>query len=328
MRSLSGATSFWSLFLVCLAAVGLGCAGAPISMQVQAGSTILIPLPGDDFSLSPGFGSEVTQSQSDYDDQRGEFVFYLRDPGGVLPDYPLRTRYVTRVYPDSLIQGPFGSELLALADIPLPTDTPAGPSVSSAKEFKVIVKRKQRDLSQSGQPYGPESGYFDSYVNGTPDLRMTVIPGTATPNPFVGWQGSLASSPEYLKGELFTRLPLPQLVIQVGDPGAPGSGKPGAVQFDLSYPDAKALIQGVGEWQHAGRYSVVRYRAISTGVIRVWLVDPEESVSQVGIAFSLRAPTTAGRAQTSDFAVSNVKLFHKNGSSYTSSTYPTIIGIR
>jgi hypothetical protein len=156
---------------------------------------------------------------------------------------------------------------------------------------------------------------------------MTVIPGTGAPNPFVGWQGSSPSTPEDLKVELYTRLPFPQLVIQVGESSSPGV-KPGAVQFDLSYPNAKAQIQGIGEWQHAGRYSVVRYRAISTNSIRVWLVDPDESVYQLGVAFSLLAPASAGRAATSDFAVSNVKLYHKDGTSYTSSSYPSIVGIR
>ncbi len=316
--------------LLALVAAGAvcGCAANPISMQVQAGSTVMIPLPDSDFSLSPGFGSEVSQLHQDYDDQRGELVFYLQDPQSVLPDYRLKTRYVTRVYPESAASSAYVGQLLALADIPLPTDSPAGPNVSSPKVFNVVVKRRQRDLSLPGQPYGPETGYFATYESGTPGLTVTVIPGTGAPNPYVAWQGSMQGEGSYMTAGLYARLPYPQLVIQIGPGGAPGPSKPGAIQFDLAFPSSKLLIRGVSEWQSAGRYSVIRYRQIGVGVLRVWLVDPEESVAQLGVAFSLTAPTTLGRAQLSDFSISNAKFYQKTGASFTPTIYPFLVGIK
>ncbi|MEX2206580.1 MAG: hypothetical protein WEF50_10180 [Myxococcota bacterium] len=310
---------------------GAACATHPISMKVQVGSTTMIPLPDYDFALSPGFGSEVTQSHQDFDDQRGEFVFYLRGPLD-LPEpnqvnYRLKTRYVTRIYPDPAANSVFNSQLLALVDIPLTTDpTYPGPSVTSDKQFKVLVYRTQRNLSTL--QYEPETPYFADFGLGTPDLRVTVTPGVGEPNPYEGWQGALSGSTLYTMDGMYSHVPAPQLIIRVGSPGAPGPGKPGAASLELSYPQTKVLVVGVSEWQKPGRYSVLRWRDIGGGKIRIWLVDPDESVEEIAVAFRLQDPVTLGRVTVGEFSISQSKFYHKSGLSYTLTGYPTLLGIR
>jgi hypothetical protein len=315
-----------------LLAGALGCATHPISMQVQAGSTILIPLSGDDEGLQPGFGSEVTAAQGDHDDQRGELVFYLRGPlalpEGEQQNYRLRTRYVTRVFPDTATSGGYAGQIVALADVPTPSDTPAGPDVAQDEEFRLLVYRRERDLVSAGFPYGAETPYFGSFAGGTPDLRITVTPGIGAPNPDEGFFGSLAASATRSAQGLYSQVPAPQLLVRVGNAQAPGGENPGGAELELTYPHAKAQIEGIAEWGSAGRGSLVRWQLVENGRIRIWLVAPDTDIEQLAIAFRLRDSETLGRVSASEFAIAQSRLYRGDGTLYTPANLPALAGIR
>jgi hypothetical protein len=281
-----------------LVAAGLatGCAFDPVPLVARAGTTILLPVASEWPNGSYlGYESEATRRFGLHDDQRGELVFVLReDPDVPGTEYPLVNRFVTRVYPDpaSLVGMRNGtldgdlSQVLALLDIP--AHTPAG-------RYVIEIRRRRRanadrtvfePLATPGQNYPPlevlgaqidsQTGSF--IENFTPDRAIW------------GWRRSAAQG-------MYELYPWPKLVLRVS-----GGTRVPAARIVVRYPMDRVAVIAVVEDMHAG--SIVRWSdSVPPGEITIDLVDPERSVSHLGVVFRTFDPFGAGPAEVADFVV-------------------------
>lgn len=312
------------LILGLLAAATAACSGRPVSLGVQAGSTIGIPVGGEVTSAgSIGYGGALLAADGQYDDQRGELVFVLKDTTNPALQYTLSTQAVVNAYPDPASAAGIGnfvpnafnfdaglSQALAIVDIPLPTASPPGPPPGI---YEVIVSRRVRTSEGSPPQY---EALLPAPVYPMGAYRLTILPGTGTPTPistYYGFLGEIDTS-----AGIRSLYPYPKLVLTL--PTLSGSAIPAAAHLVVSYPAAKLAIKSVFEEQHLGRGSVLTWSAdTSAGTVTIDLVnaDPTSSAASLGVAFDLSNPfgsgATGGRATTADFTVTAASLYDANG---------------
>jgi hypothetical protein len=218
-------------------------------MKVQAGSTVLIPVGGSDGGYLQGFASEFTKGQGEFDDQRGELVFYLKEPvpgspaecpSGPAGGFKLKTRYVTRVAPDITSKAgtpssflSYGGETLAVVDIP-PVSA-SGPDVGTSEcTYVVEIKHHRRDLSDpSGQTWEPETP-FSVFTPPAP-IRLTIVPGAGTSTPAEVFMGALGVYGYELDYRLVDTFPFPQVVVVLA-PGALDPNTPAPARSSSTIP--------------------------------------------------------------------------------------------
>ena len=280
------------------AGLGFGCAFEPVPLVARAGTTILLPVASEWPSGSYlGYESEATRRFGLYDDQRGELVFVLReDPNQPGPEYPLVNRFVTRVYPDpaSVIGMRNGtldgdlSQVLALLDIPV--DTPPG-------RYVIEIRRRRRANA--------ERTAFESLLTpgqNFPPLEILAAPVDPETGSLVehftsdrgiwGWRRSAAQG-------MFELYPWPKLILRVS-----GGTRVPAARIVLRYPIDRIAVIAVVEDMHASSGSIVRWSdSVPPGEVTIDLVDPERTVSNLGVVFRVFDPFGAGPAEVSDFVV-------------------------
>ncbi|CAG0957062.1 hypothetical protein BURK2_00525 [Burkholderiales bacterium] len=304
--------------LMLVAAIAAACGGRPVSLGVQAGSTIGIPVGGEVTSQGNiGYGGALLAANGQYDDQRGELVFTLKDVTNPALTYALLTQAVVNAYPDpasaagiaNFVPNTFGlhaglSQALAIVDIPLPSDTPPGPPPGT---YEVIVSRRVRTSAASPLQYAWLAA--PTYDMGA--YRVTIVPGTGTRTPISTHYGFL--------GEIDTSqgirslYPYPKVVLAL--PVTAGS-LPAAGRIVVSYPAAKLDVKTAFEEQHLGREGIVSLSDDpQQGFATIDFVAPERSVGQLALAFELVDPFGAGRASLSDFAViaGESRFYDENG---------------
>jgi len=271
---------------------------------------------------SIGYGGALLAANGQYDDQRGELVFVLKDTTNPALQYTLSTQAVVNAYPDPASAAGIGnfvpnslnfnaglSQVLAIVNIPLPTASPPGPPPGT---YEVVVSRRKRTSAASPPQY---EALLPAPVYSMGAYRLTIASGTGTPTPFstYGFLGEVDTS-----AGIRSLYPYPKLVLTL--PALSGSAIPAAAHLVISYPAAKLAIKSVFEEQHLGRGSVVTWSAnTSAGTVTIDLVnaDPTNAAASLGVAFDLSNPfgsgATGGRATTADFTVTAASLYDANG---------------
>ncbi len=321
-REMNRAFGALSLLVLDLA---LGCSGQPSSNRVQAGSTIFLPLGG----VVQAFGSELTKAFGDYDDQRGELVFHLSGPynpttgapDGPQSEYRLKTRFVTRVSPDPMAEigqpgaiQTYGNEILAVVDIP-PSNAPVDPGplvTTGTQSFRVVVSHRKRVLDNGNQSYTPEQSAF---LVAPPPLigYVTIVPGVGTPTPAEAFFNNMLLYGTDLQVRLLETVPNPKVVL-TWTSLPPGLGQtPSAAEVDISFPPQKLEVVSVAEHGHRGTESIVQWRLLNAGTIRVTFVSPDAAVQSVGVGFRLLDPLVEGRASLNDFQIVSSSLWDHQG---------------
>jgi hypothetical protein len=297
------------------AAIVLGCGARPLPLSVQAGSSVGILLAGEVVAgETAGYGGDLLAARGHYDDQRGQLVFVLRDPG-TGAEHELATRIVTRAWPDpaseigiaNQIDAAFSGfgivQLLAILDVP--GSVPPG-------SYDMSVRRRRR--TDTG---GSEN--LPAIVYGQ---RLTVLPANiggvaGAQTPASGYTGTFGID---VSKQLASLVPLPKVVLSL-----PAS-LPHAAHLVIAYPRTKIKPRAVFEEQHLGRGSIVAWSDDSAnGRVTVDFVDPGASVKQLALAFEPKAPLSAGRIALSEITVESSTLYDREGAVRSGAVTPTAI---
>lgn len=302
-----------SLLLVLLSLLSSGCGSEPIPLSAQAGSTIAIPLVGEEtFGETVGYAGPYAPE----DPQRGEISVLLVDSADPQVEIPLSTRYVTRVHADpaseAVIDGRPGQgglgQILALVDIP--------PEVAPGTYGLAFARRRP---SSAG-------GWEDADAPPRTGASLTVLPheidgiplfagpehgearSLGAPTPAIGYFGTGGFD---LSNLLSSYVPNPKVVIAI----EPSSEPSFAARLEIEFPPEKVEILSVFEEQHAGHGSMLRWSLSEPrGRVRVDLVDPDGSVVEIAIAFRLLDFASTGRAVIDDFRVMSSIFYRADGS--------------
>lgn len=291
----------------------LACGSHPVGLSAQAGSTIGLAVAGEATEgTTLGYGAS-SGAVPIYDDQRGELVFVLKNPG-TGAEYSLDTRLVTRVYPDpasdagianqvDAVAAGFGlAQPLALADVPASTP-PA--------TYDLLVRRRLRTSPGTWQTNLPHPN--------DPVRRLSVLPASVSgivgaSTPF----NALAGLAEFPVAAYLPKMyPHPKITMLFTGPTAPS-----AAHVVLTYPAEKMTVKTVFEEQHLGRTSIVSFTdEPASGRITIDLADPAASVRQLALAFELTDPFGAGRVADAEFNIDPAtKLYDANGALLTGSS--------
>jgi hypothetical protein len=283
----------------------VACTARPVPLSAQAGSTIVFPIADGSRFIQVGYTSEIGRSFGRFDDQFGETVFALVAADGT--EHELRTRWVTRTWPDPASPAGIAGRLpqpapqlrgqvLALIDIPL--GVPPGP-------YRWRVYRRHRPELQPhvrpGDFLAGEGELFRNFAN-APDLgEFVVLPGTGTPTPNEPFFGELDGSQlGGTEAHMEQLIPYPKAVFAFSRREAV---QPAAADIRLAYPRDKVEIMTVFEDASLGRGSLVRWvDDAGSGELRILFVDPDRSVARLAVAFRLRDAIATGPLHGGDFA--------------------------
>lgn len=305
-----------TLLLAVGVAAAIGCTARPIPLAVQAGSTFVFPIAGDGFEFIFGFDSEDLAYQ---DPQFGRTLFVLQDAvgdvvlGGVDPVwggpvYPLRTRWITSAWPHPAspagIAGDAGqgriSQFFAVIDVH--PNTPPGTYTWKVRTemrpgIPVPDPNMQGDLFRMFTPFAAQG--MEDFLG-----EFVVLPAPSPPDPPEGQptpsEGNWGGINFDLQDGMRDLIPLH--VVSFSFSPIVVFTYPAAADIKLSYPSTKINVKTVYESGTLGRGSILRFDADpTTGVLTIHLVDPDESVVGVSVAFQLINPTTTGPIWTGDF---------------------------
>lgn len=279
------------------------CTSRVLPLSAQAGSSVALAVGGDATQGDVlGYGGAWLAASGVEDDQRGELGFALVPPSGATR--PLRTLFVTRVFPDPASDAALESRIdpsvdpviglgQALAVIEIPRDTPPG-------RYRLEASRRRR------APGGGMTSLAAPVIGTELDVLPAVV-GAAVGRPNRPELAIEQASIDFT-AQLPRVVPNPKVLLLFAD------RKPAAAHLELVYPREKLAIRGVFEEQHTGRRSIVAWRdEPAAGRLSIDFVDPAQSVSALGVAFRLSDPAGRGVAQATDFRITRADLYDARG---------------
>ena len=320
----------WNPVVLGLLILLLGaCTARPIPTSVQAGSTFVFPIAGDDSALIIGYDS-VDLGYQDF--QFGRTLFVLMsggqevvltgtDPvwGGDL--HPLTTRWITRAYPDRASPAGIANQPIfsrsgqVIAVIDVHPDTPAGPYTWKVRtelrpeiQAAIIAGTITVDPNTSGELFRffAQSGqdHMETFLGEFNVLPATVGTATGETTPSEGVWSTLNFD---LQQDMKDLIPYPKAVFGFGQTFGPA-----AAFLQLGYPVGKIAIKEVFEQDSLGQGSMIRW-VDDAGSLEIHLVDPDQKVTAIAVAFELVDAETTGPAVPSDFSVNGEAYYNLNG---------------
>jgi hypothetical protein len=274
----------------------VACGSQPIPMTAQAGSTITFTM---ELHGNYGYGGSLLTSKGIFDDQRGQLIFELVDPGDPTARHPLETVLVTRAFADpaSTYHKPvIPGQVIALVNIP--ADTPEG-------TYDLDVMRERRTSETTTELLAPP-GYVGQITVLPHSIKAKGESVVGTPTPL---EGTLLGLFDDRSNEIAATYPKPML--QLGF--APGNKpRPHAAHLVISYPASK--MQPLWVIDLGARSSIVTWSIDEINAeITVDLASPDAKTRALGIVFELVDPFGAGPVDLTDFALVSGSFYNGNG---------------
>lgn len=265
------------------------CAGYPVPLTAQVGSSVLIPLQGV-YGSAIGYGSYTPPGYTSPDQtpltdpQRGELIYTLTSP----TPFELETRSTTLVTPyptakASRTGNGWPWEVVSLVDIPsgAPTGT-FGFTVTHRYTDPATGATKNDNISYKGQiTILPQNITFTNSAGSSQTVsgESTTLGIISCSNGVCTPQDESSTMPSYT--------PDPALRLSLTVPS--GSNKAWGADITLSYPAGVMTVNDVieGEWDRTTHRAVVWYNDDGSGTLTIHAAASDSQLGGIDIPFSL-----------------------------------------